>query len=100
MRAAAGEDQVEFVFERPMEPALWERCKSCDAEVFQNIDSCKTCAWCIATTLSRSRRRSSRRCPSRRHRYAPRDPDQRWPKVDFSEWCGEYVERCGYERAV
>jgi len=32
--SAAGEDHVEFVFERPMEPALWERCKSCDARLF------------------------------------------------------------------
>ena len=34
------------------------------------------------------------------HRYAPRPTEDRWPKVEFSEWCGEYVERCGWERAV
>ena len=63
------------------------------------MNSCKTCAYCFAVTISEvvaGHPVVVRHC----HRYAPRDPDQRWPKVDFSEWCGEYVERCEYERAV
>jgi len=59
------------------------------------IQTCRTCAYGFQheeTELGVT----SYRC----HRYAPRDPDQRWPKVDFSEWCGEYAERCEYERAV
>ena len=34
------------------------------------------------------------------HRYATRSTDERWPKVEFSDWCGEYVERCDYERGL
>ena len=64
--------------------------------------SCKTCAWCVATTISDilpDHPVVVRHC----HRYAPRlgaRDDDRWPKVDFSEWCGEYVERCEYDRAI
>ena len=61
-------------------------------------NSCKTCAWCIERTIPSAIEGHDvtvRHC----HRYAPRG-DERWPKVEFSEWCGEYVERCGYDRVV
>lgn len=32
--AEVGEDQVEFVFERPMDPDVWEKCKTCNARLF------------------------------------------------------------------
>lgn len=30
----AGEDAVEFIVERPMEPWEWDRCKACDKRFF------------------------------------------------------------------
>lgn len=70
------------------------------------MNCCKTCAYCFETTIFESKRIDPtvaishpvivRHC----HRYAPRPTDERWPKVDFSEWCGEYVERCDLDRAV
>lgn len=63
------------------------------------MNCCKTCAWCFETVLAdvvAGHPVIVRHC----HRYAPRPTDERWPKVDFSEWCGEYVQRCDLDRAV
>ena len=63
------------------------------------MNSCKTCAWCIERVIPSTVEGHDvtvRHC----HRYAPRATEDRWPKVEFSEWCGEYVERCGYDRAI
>ena len=62
------------------------------------MQTCKTCAWCFETTILstvQGHNVTVRHC----HRYAPRATDERWPKVDGCEWCGEYVERCDYDRA-
>ena len=59
------------------------------------IQTCKTCAYSFAHKQNGAAE-STLHC----HRYAPRATEDRWPKVEFSEWCGEYVERCGYDRAV
>ena len=62
-------------------------------------DTCKNCAWCVETTISEVVKGHPvivRHC----HRYAPSNTDGRWPKVDFSEWCGEFVMRCGLDEAV
>ena len=62
-------------------------------------DTCKNCAWCVETTLSEVVKGHPvivRHC----HRYAPSNTDARWPKVDFSEWCGEFAMRCGLDEAV
>ena len=69
------------------------------------MNSCKTCAYCFETKIYETAKMNPavaishpvvvRHC----HRYAPRG-EERWPKVEFSEWCGEYVERCDYDRAV
>ena len=59
------------------------------------METCKTCAYGFQHEETEEFY-AAYRC----HRYAPRATDERWPKVDFSEWCGEYVERCDFDRAV
>lgn len=58
------------------------------------MESCKTCAYAF-THEETELGVTSYRC----HRYAPRG-EERWPKVEFSEWCGDFVKRCDYERGL
>ena len=63
------------------------------------MNTCKDCAYCVATVISEVVKGHPvivRHC----HRYAPSNTEARWPKVDFSEWCGEFVMRCDYERGL
>lgn len=63
------------------------------------MSTCKDCAYCVATVISEVVKGHPvivRHC----HRYAPRATEDRWPKVEFSEWCGEYVERYSYDRDI
>ena len=63
------------------------------------MSTCKDCVYCVATVISevvKGHPVIARQC----HRYAPSNTDGRWPKVDFSEWCGEFVMRCGLDEAV
>ena len=63
------------------------------------MSSCKDCAYCVATVISEvvtGHPVIVRNC----HRYAPRATEDRSPKVEFSEWCGEFVMRCGMDEAV
>lgn len=58
------------------------------------IQTCKTCAYSFVHPAKGAAEKTLH-C----HRYAPRG-EERWPKVDFSEWCGEFVMRCGLDEAI
>ena len=56
------------------------------------MSTCKDCVYCVATVISEV----VQGCPvivRHCHKCAPRDIGSRWPKVDFSEWCGEWEGR-------